>query len=110
TSARAFKAGGNRNKPERLNAPGQTTNLFDLNITDEQQMIRDSVQAFARDVLRGTAEQADAASATSDVTQAQARELGLNFFAVPEALGGAASERATVTRLLVAEDLARGDM
>lgn len=109
-SARTFKASGDRNKPARLHAPGQTTDLFDLNITDEQQMIRDSVRSFAREVLREQAEQADAASQTSADTQAQARELGLNFFAVPEALGGAASERSTVTSLLVAEDLAWGDM
>jgi len=111
TSARAFKASGNRgNKPTRLPPPGRTTDLFDLNITDEQQMIRDSVQGFARDVLREQAEQADAASHTSGDTQTQARELGLSFFAVPEALGGAANERSTVTSLLVAEDLAWGDM
>lgn len=110
TSARTFKSSGDHDKPVRPPAPGQTTNLFDLHITDEQQMIRDSVRSFAREVLRERAEQADAAGQTSDDTQAQARELGLNFFVVPEALGGAANERSTVTSLLVAEDLAWGDM
>ncbi|MDX1803588.1 MAG: acyl-CoA dehydrogenase family protein [Alcanivorax sp.] len=110
TTARAFKSSGKGGKPERLNAPGQTRDLFDLGITDEQQMIRDSMQAFARDVLREQAEKADAAQKTSDEVVAQAQELGLNFFAVPESLGGAATERSTVTSMLVAEDLAHGDM
>lgn len=110
TTARTFKASRKLDKPERLTAPGHTTDLFDLNITDEQQMIRDSVQAFAGDVLRPAAEQADMACRTSDDTLAAALELGLNYFAVPESLGGAAGERSTVTGMLVAEDLAHGDI
>jgi alkylation response protein AidB-like acyl-CoA dehydrogenase len=110
TSARTFKASKKLNKPERLTAPGHTTDLFDLNITEEQQMIRDSVQAFARDMLRPAGEKADMARATSDETVTAALELGLNFFAVPESLGGAAGERSTLTGMLVAEDLAHGDM
>ncbi|MCK0153929.1 acyl-CoA dehydrogenase family protein [Alcanivorax sp. S6407] len=110
TSARTFKSSKPGSKPERLNAPGHTRDLFDLGITDEQQMIRESMQAFARDVLREQGEHADAQQKTSDEVLAQAQELGLNFFAVPESLGGAASERSTVTTMLIAEDLAHGDM
>ena len=110
TTARAFKSGNSGNKPERLTAPGHTRDLFDLGVTDEQQMIRDSVQGFATNVLREQAEHADAAQRTSEDVIAQALELGLNFFAVPESLGGAATEKSTVTSMLLAEDLARGDM
>ncbi|MBZ2188564.1 acyl-CoA dehydrogenase family protein [Alcanivorax sp. JB21] len=110
TSARTFGNSKKLDKPERLTAPGHTTDLFDLNITDEQQMIRDSVKGFAQEVLRPRGEEADAAQRTSDETLAAALELGLNFFAVPESLGGAASERSPVTTMLVAEDLGWGDM
>ena len=110
TTARTFKAKQSLDKPQRLHAPGHTTDLFDLNITEEQQMIRDSVKAFASEVLRDRAEAADKAHATAAETLAAAQELGLNLFAVPEALGGAASERSEVTTALVAEDLAQGDM
>lgn len=110
TSARTFSSGNKLDKPERLNAPGYTQGLFDLNITEEQQMMRDSVKSFASEVLRPRGEDADAAQATSDETLAAALELGLNFFAVPESLGGAASERSPVTTMLIAEDLAWGDM
>ncbi|MGB1221798.1 MAG: acyl-CoA dehydrogenase family protein, partial [Alcanivoracaceae bacterium] len=110
TTARTFKATQKLDKPARLTAPGQTTGLFDLNVTEEQQMIRDSVKSFATEVLRERAEAADAAHKTDDEVIDQALELGLNFFAVPESLGGAASERSAVTNLLIAEDLAYGDM
>jgi alkylation response protein AidB-like acyl-CoA dehydrogenase len=110
TTARAFKSSGKLDKPQRLNAPGHTTDLFDLNITDEQQMIRDSVKSFATEVLRESGEQADNDHQTSEEIIKQALELGLNFFAVPESLGGAATERSSVTNVLIAEDLAYGDM
>ncbi|MBA3978991.1 MAG: butyryl-CoA dehydrogenase [Alcanivorax sp.] len=110
TSARTFSSRNKLDKPERLNAPGHTQGLLDLNITEEQQMMRDSVRSFASEVLRPRGEEADAAQATSDETLAAALELGLNFFAVPESLGGAASERSPVTTMLIAEDLAWGDM
>ncbi|MDF1781754.1 MAG: acyl-CoA dehydrogenase family protein [Alcanivoracaceae bacterium] len=110
TTARTFKSTQKLDKPQRLNAPGYTTDLFDLNITDEQQMIRDSVKSFASEVLRVSAEKADSGHATSAETLAAAQELGLNYFAVPETLGGAAAERSDVTTMLVAEDLAWGDM
>jgi len=110
TTARTFKATQKLDKPQRLNAPGETTSLFDLSITEEQQMIRESVQGFARDVLREKAEEANRVHATSAETISAAQELGLNLFAVPEALGGAASERSAVTTALLAEDLAHGDM
>lgn len=110
TTARAFKATQKLDKPQRLHAPGQTTDLFDLNITEEQQMIRDSVKSFSTEVLRDRGEAADAAHKTDDDILASALELGLNFFAVPESLGGAATERSAVTNMLIAEDLAYGDM
>lgn len=110
TTARTFKTKQQLDNPQRLNTPGETTSLFDLSITEEQQMIRASVQGFARNVLRGKAEEANRSQATSAETISAAQELGLNLFAVPEALGGAASERSAVTTALLAEDLAHGDM
>lgn len=110
TGARTFNARQKLDKPQRLTAPGVTTTLFDLNITEEQQMIRDSVQSFASEVLRNRANQADKHNCTLAETLGAAQELGLNLFAVPETLGGAATERSSLTTALVAEDLAHGDM
>lgn len=97
-------------KPARLALPGQTQELFDLNISDEQQMIRDSVQQFAREVLRPAAHGADHELRTPDALLSSAQDLGLALFSVPEQHGGAAAERSMVTNVLVAEDLACGDM
>ena len=40
----------------------------------------------------------------------QGHALGLAALAIPEALGGAATERSSVTNAIIAEELARGDM
>ncbi len=97
-------------RPERLATAKNPTDLFDLNVTEEQQMIRDTAQRFAREVLRPAAYAADAACAVPEGFEAQLAELGLASFAVPEALGGAANEASVVTGALVAEDLAHGDV
>lgn len=110
TAARQFGGKQKLDRPARLARPGYTTDLFDLNISDEQQMIRESVQAFARDVLQPQAHDLDDRLELPDSLFAQANELGLAMFSVPEALGGAAAERSPVTSMLVAEDLARGDL
>lgn len=107
-TARTFSPAKKGSKPVHL--AGETTNLFDLNVTEEQQMVRESVQAFAQEVLREQAEQAETNQAIDAETLTTVQDLGLNLFAVPEAFGGVATESTTVTSMLVAEDLAHGDM
>ncbi len=106
-SARAFKPSGNKNR-ERLPSPARS-DLFDLSLTDEQNMIRESVQRFAADVLYPAAHHADHDATLPADLRAQAAELGLAYYAVPESMGGAASEQSVVTQMLAAEDLAHGD-
>lgn len=110
TVARTFKSSGGKNgDADRLSKPSEA-GLFDLSLTDEQQMIRDNIRRFAADVLTPAAEAADENEAVSDEIILQAAELGLNYFAVPESLGGAATERSVLTNVLIAEDLGHGDM
>lgn len=107
-AARQFgKSGGKLDDKQRL--PAAAKGLFDLSITDEQQMMRDTLQRFARDALRPAAHQADHDAAFPADIRAQALELGLNFYAVPEALGGMAAEQSVVSNVLMAEDLGYGD-
>ena len=97
-------------KPERLPAAQRKNDLFDLSISEDQQIVRDMAQRFAREVMREIAAKSnDAAKAPEDFA-AQFAELGLASFAVPENLGGAAAESSVVTQALLAEDLAYGDM
>ncbi len=84
--------------------------LFDLTPTDDQQMMRESMQRFAESELRPAARDADTAGRAPDQLLAAAHALGITLLAVPEAFGGAGSERSPVANALIAEDLGRGDM
>src|SRR5690606_27754104 len=84
--------------------------LFDLSLTDEQQMIFDSLKRLAQDSLRPAAANADEAGTISPDLKQESLELGLCQYAVPEQFGGVAHEQAPVTSVLIAEALAWGDM
>ena len=105
TFARANKAG----KPARQRT-GERTDLFDLSPTDEQQMITDALRDFAAARLRPVAQDADANCGAPEALAGEAAEVGLALLGVPEELGGAMSERSSVTGVLAAEALAHGDM
>lgn len=105
-ATRTFKPASGAGK-QRL--PAAAKGLFDISLSDEQQMMRDTLQRFAKDVLRPAAHNADHHAEFPAGLLAQAQELGLNFYAVPEALGGMAAEQSVVTNVLAAEDLGYGD-
>jgi acyl-CoA dehydrogenase len=78
--------------------------------TEDQQMIRDTVAAFAREQIRPRAHDADETGVVpADVIQ-QGWELGLVQSAIPEAYGGAGDTRSVITGVLAAEELAWGDL
>lgn len=106
-AARQFKPASGTGK-QRLSSTNK--NLFDLSLSEEQEMMRDTVQRFAADVLRPAAHQADdQAVFSADIAQ-QAQDLGLLFYALPEAYGGVASEQSVVSNVIIAEQLAHGDL
>jgi alkylation response protein AidB-like acyl-CoA dehydrogenase len=109
TLSRGFggKKSGKLDNKQRL--PAASKGLFDLSISDEQQMMRDTLQRFAKDVLRPAAHAADHDATFPAAVRSEALELGLNFYAVPEALGGMAAEQSVVSNVLMAEDLGYGD-
>jgi alkylation response protein AidB-like acyl-CoA dehydrogenase len=108
-AGRTFAAAQKLSRPARQPKAGRT-DLFDLEPTDEQQMLRDSVREFALDKLRPAAQAADAACAAPPELLSQANELGLSMVGVPEELGGAVEQRSAVTSVLMSEALAQGDM
>lgn len=109
-ATRQFKQGIKLNAPVRPAAPGGNKDLFDPSLNSEQSMLRDTLQAFARDVIRPAAHDADANGRVTDALLAQVAELGLMYYAVPEAFGGAGDERSPVTQMIIAETLAWGDL
>jgi hypothetical protein len=115
TGRTAARAGRTFAAAQRLSRPARQpsakpSDLFDLQPSDEQAMLRDSTRDFARDKLRPAAEQADAECAAPAELLAQANELGLTMIGVPGELGGAVEERSAATTVLMTEALAQGDM
>ena len=108
-AGRTFKAVNGNGKARRLSTTA-STGLFDLTPTDEQQMLQESFKAFGAEQLRPVALRADDAAKAPEEIVKQAGELGLTMLGVPEDLGGAVSERSSVTAVLAAEALAHGDM
>lgn len=109
-TARVFASPKKSPNPNRLNKPGQSPGLFDLSLSEEQQMLRDTLQRFAKEVLRPQAAAADAQGEVPAEVLSAAQELGLVLYAVPENLGGAATEDTVVSQMLIVEDMAHGDM
>ena len=98
---------GQKIKKQRL--PNQNKSLFDLSLTEEQQMTVDAMEQFLAEVLYPLAHDADHAETFPEVLWQHGTDLGLNFYALPESLGGVATEKNIVSNVLIAEHLAKGD-
>jgi alkylation response protein AidB-like acyl-CoA dehydrogenase len=106
---RSFQAAGKLAKPQRLPAPDDA-GVFDLNPTEDQQLITETVREFAAERLRPAAAEADDKCAAPPDLLATAASLGITDIGVPESLGGVATDRSTTTNVLVASALAEGDL
>jgi alkylation response protein AidB-like acyl-CoA dehydrogenase len=106
---RGFSASRKMLKPARL-PRGTAPELFDLAPSEEQQMLRDTVQGFAMEQLRTQAAQADTDCAAPADLLKQSADLGISLMGVPDEMGGAGSERSAMTNVLVAEAMAQGDL
>lgn len=84
--------------------------MIDFELTEEQQMIRDTVGAFAREEIRPAARPADESGSIPSALIAKIAELGLVRGAIPENAGGDGGERSAVTGAIVAEELGYGDL
>ncbi len=89
--------------------PKQSKNLFDLNLNEEQQMSVEAMSQFAHEVLRPLAHQADHEHHFPAELWQRANDMGLNYYALPEALGGVAYQQNVMSNVLIAEHLAKGD-
>lgn len=95
---------------ESGSATASKPSLFDLTLTESQEMVRDTMADFARERVREVALAADEASGVTSEFLDELHQLGVAQLAVPEALGGVGEERSVTTNVIVAETLARGDM
>ena len=99
---------GLRGGPIRLKT--SDNNYFDLTPDDDQKLIAETVEQFAKEILRPAAMASDAAASYPKDLIAKATELGITTINVPEDFGGIAEQHSSVTNVLVAEALAYGDM
>ncbi len=95
----------------RKRLPGnRPSELFDLSLTDDQRMISDLLGRFARDEIRAAAAVADETGEIPEDVTAAATDLGLPLYAIPTEFGGVAEHQSPLTSVLIAEQLAWGDM
>src|SRR5689334_17089914 len=86
TLGRQFKAVQKLVSPQRLRTPERKGDLFDLTLSEEQQLVRETAQRFARELMREAAAHAnDECSAPAGFNK-QFAELGLGQLLVPESL------------------------
>ena len=84
--------------------------LFDLTLTDEQRMNRETMQRFAAVEMRALGRAVDTGQRPAAEFLPATADLGLTLLPIPEALGGAGVERSPTSNALNYEDLAHGDM
>ena len=110
SASRTFTRRGTKGAPG-VRVPGATRpGVFDLTPTEDEQMLVDVVSAFADEVVRPAAAEANERCAAPEALLEAGREIGLPILGIPESLGGISEERSAMAGTLVAEALARGDM
>jgi alkylation response protein AidB-like acyl-CoA dehydrogenase len=108
-SSKVFSSSASgKQDPARLDSR-KASDLFDLNYTEEQTMVKEAVQQFALKV-RETAEKQDEKFSVSETIEKEFNELGLVYYQVPESMGGMMKEKSTVTQMMMLETLAHGDL
>src|SRR5260370_42205109 len=78
--------------------------MIDFELSEEQQMIRDSVGAFAREKIRPAARPADESGAIPAALVTEAWQFGFVSGAIPEKFGGGGDARSAATGPVVAEE------
>jgi len=84
--------------------------MISFGMTEEQEMVRDTVREFALSELREIAREADEMESLPEGLLQKVWELGLANAAIPEIFGGDGTERSPITNALVQEELGWGSV
>lgn len=98
------------NQPVPATTPQPGKAPFDLNPTEDQEMIVAAVREFAEERLRPVASECNETSKPADGLLETAAELGVALVNLPEEYEGIATASGATTSALIAEALAYGDM
>ena len=106
---KAFKPLLDLTRPARLKQ-GAGGDLFDLTLSEDQEMFRDAVRRVVNEQISPAAHAADTDNAVPAEILQQIHDLGIGLLSVPDEAGGAGSEAVQTTQVIIAEELSRGDM
>jgi alkylation response protein AidB-like acyl-CoA dehydrogenase len=84
--------------------------MFDLEMTEDQKLVHDTVTSFAKAEIRPLARDCDESGVIPAALAGKGFELGLIHSAIPEEQGGFGEVRSAVTGAIVAEELGWGDL
>lgn len=84
--------------------------MFDLEMTEDQKLIHDTVASFAKAEIRPMARDCDESGVIPAGLAEKGFDLGLVHSAIPEEQGGFGETRSAVTGAIVAEELGWGDL
>jgi acyl-CoA dehydrogenase len=83
--------------------------MISFGLSEEQELIRDTLREFAADALRPIGRECDETSSIPEDVLQTAWELGLTSTQIPAEYGGGGEDRAMVTNSIVLEELGYGD-
>lgn len=109
-AATAFKKVVKQDKPARVPTASEKPKLFDLSLTEEQEMMKETFERLAEDLILPAIEKADEACEAPEEVLNAVHEMGLVSLTVPAELGGDSETRSPLTNLIVLEALAKGDL
>jgi acyl-CoA dehydrogenase len=84
--------------------------VISFGLTDEQELIRDTLREFAKEALRPIGRECDEAFEIPQDFLDTVWQLGLTNTQIPEEFGGGGEERSAVTNAIVLEELGCGDL
>src|SRR5512134_972225 len=84
--------------------------MINFQPSEEQELLRQTLAGFARDVVRTQARESDEKEVVPGPVVGKSWELGLVQDAIPEALGGFGSPRSAVGGTFILEELAYGNL
>ncbi len=106
---RIFKSEKKQENPERLEAL-KSSDLFDLSLSEEQTMIKETIAQFALSEIRPNADKMSESCKIPDEVYQKFDELGLNFYSIPQSLGGVSNEKNIITQSIITQELSYGDL
>jgi alkylation response protein AidB-like acyl-CoA dehydrogenase len=84
--------------------------MINFQPSEEQELLRQTLAGFARDVIRPQAREADEKEVVPTPLVDKSWELGLVQDAIPESFGGFGSPRSAVGGTFILEELAYGNL